>query len=70
MSREVTQFLEMVKEQFVKVERENRKKVIRRKMYCEVCGCETDHELQMSGEWEVLKCGMPGCGGGHWYRTG
>lgn len=72
MSEESNQFLFMVRLEYEKIKSLNRqdakgaKKSVVRRMYCEVCGRETEHVLEANGEWEVLRCG---CGVGHYYRV-
>lgn len=80
MSEASNQFLLMVRLEYEKLKSFNRegdqklnrqdakgaKKSVVRRMFCEVCGRETEHVLEANGEWEVLRCG---CGVGHYYRV-
>lgn len=60
MSKESIQFVEMVREAFVRVGRQTYP------MYCEQCGKQTQHTLIVKGDWEEYRCP---CGQSKRYRV-
>ena len=69
MSREVQQFLEMVRAARPGELHDAGCGKVTRVMYCEGCGKEAMHELVMHGDWEEWRC-LECEVYGHWYRTG
>lgn len=76
MSRESMQFLEMVKAAYSQATPPPEGRTpcaptgggVVRRMWCEGCGCETVHRLEVRGDWDYFGCGECQVYG-HWYRV-
>lgn len=65
MSEETVQFVEMVRLAAAKLAKKQPAQG-NYPMYCEACGCQTNHALTVSGDWEIYACA---CGTQKRYRV-